>query len=198
MWVSEWVNERVSEWVSCTSFISQELSQIDTWKWFSLKCPLHDGHHSKNSSTVLASCFVWYFFNFNNLLTGDYNDYLSSSNHVDSATLPPAASFWDTDHADLPELFSKLGLGKYSDLFRQQEVSFKAFKTYHYPEFLKFELSSNQNLLIHKRNIILRSQSVKKTLKDTITIRHTTSCRKCNGLDPSVSHSDCQSISPDF
>lgn len=146
--------------------------------------------------TCILLCLI--FFNFNNLLTGDYNDYLSSSNHVDSATIPPAASFWDTDHADLPELFSKLGLGKYSDLFRQQEVSFKAFKTYHYPEFLKFELSSNQNPLIHKRNIILRSQSVKKTLKDTITIRHTTSCRKCNGLDPSVSHSDCQSISPDF
>ena len=59
----------------------------------------------------------------NVLLTGDYNDYLSSSNHVDSATLPPATSLWDNDHADLPELFSKLGLGKYSDLFRQQEVS---------------------------------------------------------------------------
>lgn len=59
----------------------------------------------------------------------DYNDYLSSSNHVDSATLPPAASFWDTDHADLPELFSKLGLGKYSDLFRQQEIDLATFLT---------------------------------------------------------------------
>ncbi|XP_061182658.1 protein bicaudal C homolog 1-like [Saccostrea echinata] len=59
----------------------------------------------------------------------DFNDYLSSSNHVDSANIPPVNNFWDSDHTDLPELFSKLGLGKYSDLFRQQEIDLATFLT---------------------------------------------------------------------
>lgn len=47
---------------------------------------------------------------------------LSSSNHVDSASLPKVKAWWSTS-IELAELFSKLGLGKYTDLFQQQEVS---------------------------------------------------------------------------
>lgn len=108
----------------CAIILGQEL-QSDTSKCFSFKCPLHEMVTIPRILQLFLHLAL--FDNFNNLLTGDYNDYLSSSNHVDSATLPPAASFWDIDHADLPELFSKLGLGKYSDLFRQQEVSFMDF-----------------------------------------------------------------------
>jgi hypothetical protein len=46
---------------------------------------------------------------------------LSSSNHVDSATLPSVKPWW-SNTIELAELFSKLGLGKYTDLFQQQEV----------------------------------------------------------------------------
>ena len=53
-------------------------------------------------------------------IADDYS--LSSSNHVDSASLPQAKSWWN-HKTDLVELFSSLGLGKYSDLFQQQEVS---------------------------------------------------------------------------
>ena len=46
---------------------------------------------------------------------------LSASNHIDGA-LVPNKSYW-SPKTDLAELFIKLGLGKYSDLFQQQEVS---------------------------------------------------------------------------
>lgn len=52
------------------------------------------------------------------LLTDEYG--LSTSNHIDGA-LVPTKSLW-TPKTDLAELFSKLGLGKYTDLFQQQEV----------------------------------------------------------------------------
>ena len=45
---------------------------------------------------------------------------LSTSNHIDGA-LVPTKSLW-SPKTDLAELFSKLGLGKYTDLFQQQEV----------------------------------------------------------------------------
>lgn len=48
---------------------------------------------------------------------------LSSSNHVDSGALPQVKPWWTTS-IELAELFSKLGLGKYTDLFQQQEVGF--------------------------------------------------------------------------
>ena len=48
---------------------------------------------------------------------------LSISNHVDSVTLPhlQQKDLWSAK-TDLAELFSKLGLGKYTDVFQQQEV----------------------------------------------------------------------------
>ena len=45
---------------------------------------------------------------------------LSSSNHMDSASVQLSQSIHQK--TDLAELFSKLGLGKYTDLFQQQEV----------------------------------------------------------------------------
>lgn len=45
---------------------------------------------------------------------------LSVSNHIDGA-LVPNKSYW-SPKLDLAELFIKLGLGKYTDLFQQQEV----------------------------------------------------------------------------
>ncbi|CAL1537407.1 unnamed protein product [Lymnaea stagnalis] len=53
---------------------------------------------------------------------------LSHSNHVDSASLPSTKTMWSTK-ADLAELFSALSLGKYTDLFQQQEIDLSTFLT---------------------------------------------------------------------
>lgn len=53
---------------------------------------------------------------------------LSNSNHADSATLPTKTLVWSSE-TDLAELFSKLGLGKYTDVFQQQEIDLPTFMT---------------------------------------------------------------------
>ncbi|XP_059175856.1 protein bicaudal C homolog 1-B-like isoform X2 [Physella acuta] len=53
---------------------------------------------------------------------------LSHSNHVDSASLPNSKAIWSTK-TDLAELFSALSLGKYTDLFQQQEIDLCTFLT---------------------------------------------------------------------
>ncbi|CAG5119567.1 unnamed protein product, partial [Candidula unifasciata] len=53
--------------------------------------------------------------------------YLSHSNHADSASMP-SKCMWTTK-TDLAELFSALGLGKYTDLFQQQEIDLSTFLT---------------------------------------------------------------------
>ncbi|XP_052070430.1 protein bicaudal C homolog 1-A-like isoform X1 [Mytilus californianus] len=57
-----------------------------------------------------------------------YDMCLSSSNHVDSGALPQVKPWWTTS-IELAELFSKLGLGKYTDLFQQQEIDLSTFLT---------------------------------------------------------------------
>ncbi|KAH3863168.1 hypothetical protein DPMN_026147, partial [Dreissena polymorpha] len=52
---------------------------------------------------------------------------LSASNHMD-CTLVPKKSYWSPE-LDLAELFIKLGLGKYTDLFQQQEIDLPTFLT---------------------------------------------------------------------
>ncbi|XP_033735384.1 protein bicaudal C homolog 1-B-like [Pecten maximus] len=57
-----------------------------------------------------------------------YEVSLSSSNYVDSACLPSVKNLWAVK-TDIAELFSKLGLGKYTDLFQQQEIDLATFLT---------------------------------------------------------------------
>ena len=58
--------------------------------------------------------------------------YLSSSNYMDCISSVTGSNGCSLNlnsslkGSDLPELFSKLGLGKYTDVFQQQEVSLTA------------------------------------------------------------------------
>ncbi|KAJ8337887.1 hypothetical protein SKAU_G00368530 [Synaphobranchus kaupii] len=61
--------------------------------------------------------------------------YLSSSNYfegvstVSRAGISSLSSPASQHTSDLPELFSQLGLGKYNDIFQQQEIDFQTFLT---------------------------------------------------------------------
>ncbi|XP_070544405.1 protein bicaudal C homolog 1-like isoform X2 [Ptychodera flava] len=58
---------------------------------------------------------------------------LSASSYIDGTSLPSATKgLWSTSSStkpDLPDLFSKLGLGKYTDVFQQQEIDLQTFLT---------------------------------------------------------------------
>lgn len=62
---------------------------------------------------------------FNSSLSAEH--YLSSSNYMDCISSLTGSNGCNLNSlfkgSDLPELFSKLGLGKYTDVFQQQEVS---------------------------------------------------------------------------
>ncbi|XP_069467327.1 protein bicaudal C homolog 1 isoform X2 [Ambystoma mexicanum] len=59
--------------------------------------------------------------------------YLSSSNYMDCISSMTGSNGCNLNGsfkgADLPELFSKLGLGKYTDVFQQQEIDLQTFLT---------------------------------------------------------------------
>ncbi|KAG7248906.1 hypothetical protein CRUP_010570, partial [Coryphaenoides rupestris] len=64
--------------------------------------------------------------------------YLSSSNYMDcissvtgsnGCSLSSSLKGSELKGSDLPELFSKLGLGKYTDVFQQQEIDLQTFLT---------------------------------------------------------------------
>ncbi|KAK7901900.1 hypothetical protein WMY93_018669 [Mugilogobius chulae] len=59
--------------------------------------------------------------------------YLSSSNYMDCISSVTGSNGCNlncsTKGSDLPELFSKLGLGKYTDVFQQQEIDLQTFLT---------------------------------------------------------------------
>ncbi|CAG6016793.1 protein bicaudal C homolog 1 isoform 2-T2 [Menidia menidia] len=59
--------------------------------------------------------------------------YLSSSNYMDSISSVTGSNGCSLNSSlkgsDLPELFSKLGLGKYTDVFQQQEIDLQTFLT---------------------------------------------------------------------
>ena len=63
---------------------------------------------------------------------------LSSSNHLDSVPARPPPGF--TPKTDLAELFSKLALGKYTDLFQEHEVGTLTFN----PHIILFILSKTK------------------------------------------------------
>ncbi|XP_032409565.1 protein bicaudal C homolog 1 [Xiphophorus hellerii] len=59
--------------------------------------------------------------------------YLSSSNYMDSISSVTGSNGCNLNSSlkgsDLPELFSKMGLGKYTDVFQQQEIDLQTFLT---------------------------------------------------------------------
>ncbi|TFJ95484.1 rho GTPase-activating protein 24-like [Platysternon megacephalum] len=59
--------------------------------------------------------------------------YLSSSNYMDCISSLTGSNGCNLNSlfkgSDLPELFSKLGLGKYTDVFQQQEIDLQTFLT---------------------------------------------------------------------
>ncbi|XP_066549052.1 protein bicaudal C homolog 1 isoform X2 [Amia ocellicauda] len=59
--------------------------------------------------------------------------YLSSSNYMDCISSMTGSNGCNLNNSfkgsDLPELFSKLGLGKYTDVFQQQEIDLQTFLT---------------------------------------------------------------------
>ncbi|XP_026115956.1 protein bicaudal C homolog 1-B-like isoform X2 [Carassius auratus] len=71
--------------------------------------------------------------------------YLSSSNYMDSISMSGSngcslnSSLKGTD---LPELFSKLGLGKYTDIFQQQEIDLQTFVTLTDPDLKELGIST--------------------------------------------------------
>ena len=82
----------------------------------------------------LAVMMFWSInqFNFNVLFSVTYTN-LSCSNYIDGSSLPrQTKGLWPSEDStsqtattkpDLGELFFKLGLGKYADVFQQQEVN---------------------------------------------------------------------------
>ncbi|KAJ8248375.1 hypothetical protein GJAV_G00241350 [Gymnothorax javanicus] len=65
--------------------------------------------------------------------TKSVEHYLSSSNYMDCISSAMGANGCSLNAAakvsELPELFSKLGLGKYTDIFQQQEIDLQTFLT---------------------------------------------------------------------
>ncbi|XP_052475909.1 protein bicaudal C homolog 1-B-like isoform X4 [Carassius gibelio] len=71
--------------------------------------------------------------------------YLSSSNYMDSISMSGSngcSLSSSLKGTDLPELFSKLGLGKYTDIFQQQEIDLQTFVTLTDPDLKELGIST--------------------------------------------------------
>ncbi|XP_072335014.1 protein bicaudal C homolog 1-B-like isoform X2 [Scyliorhinus torazame] len=68
-----------------------------------------------------------------NLFVSAAEHYLTSSNYMDCISSLMGSNGCTLNNSfkgsELPELFSKLGLGKYTDIFQQQEIDLQTFLT---------------------------------------------------------------------
>lgn len=81
---------------------------------------------------LIKPCSLWAFYTSSLCLVYlSAEHYLSSSNYMDCISSLTGSNGCNLNSSfkgsDLPELFSKLGLGKYTDVFQQQEVSYYLF-----------------------------------------------------------------------
>uniref|UniRef100_A0A665VCN4 SAM domain-containing protein n=1 Tax=Echeneis naucrates TaxID=173247 RepID=A0A665VCN4_ECHNA len=87
--------------------------------------------HNLRISCGIDQFIFWLLKRGFSLVTAEH--YLSSSNYMDcipSVTGSNGCSLSSSlKGSDLPELFSKLGLGKYTDVFQQQEIDLQTFLT---------------------------------------------------------------------
>ncbi|XP_067311746.1 protein bicaudal C homolog 1-B isoform X2 [Pseudorasbora parva] len=123
--------------------------------------------------------------------------YLSSSNYMDSISMPGrngcslSSSLKGTD---LPELFSKLGLGKYIDIFQQQEIDLQTFVTLTDPDLKELGITT----FGARRKMLLAISELSKSrrkLFDTPNIRSSFLEGGASGRLSRQFHSDMASIS---
>lgn len=123
--------------------------------------------------------------------------YLSSSNYMDSISLTGSNGISLSSSlkgTDLPELFSKLGLGKYTDIFQQQEIDLQTFITLTDPDLKELGITT----FGARRKMLLAISELNKSrrkLFDTANIRSSFLEGGASGRLTRHFHSDMASVS---
>uniref|UniRef100_A0A4W3JVF3 BicC family RNA binding protein 1 n=1 Tax=Callorhinchus milii TaxID=7868 RepID=A0A4W3JVF3_CALMI len=124
--------------------------------------------------------------------------YLSSSNYMDCILSLTGGNGCNLNSSfkcdDLPELFSKLGLGKYTDVFQQQEIDLQTFLTLTDQDLKELGITT----FGARRKMMLAISELNKNcckLFDPPTIRSTFLEGGASGRLPRQYHSDIASIS---
>ncbi|XP_016379249.1 protein bicaudal C homolog 1-B-like isoform X2 [Sinocyclocheilus rhinocerous] len=123
--------------------------------------------------------------------------YLSSSNYMDSISMSGSngcSLSSSLKGTDLPELFSKLGLGKYTDIFQQQEIDLQTFVTLSDPDLKELGITT----FGARRKMLLAISELNKSrrkLFDTLNIRSSFLEGGASGRLSCQFHSDMASVS---
>ncbi|XP_067223706.1 protein bicaudal C homolog 1-B isoform X1 [Chanodichthys erythropterus] len=123
--------------------------------------------------------------------------YLSSSNYMDSISMSGSngcSLSSSLKGTDLPELFSKLGLGKYTDIFQQQEIDLQTFVTLTDPDLKELGIST----FGARRKMLLAISELNKSrrkLFDSPNIRSSFLEGGASGRLSRQFHSDMASVS---
>uniref|UniRef100_A0A9J7YW86 BicC family RNA binding protein 1 n=1 Tax=Cyprinus carpio carpio TaxID=630221 RepID=A0A9J7YW86_CYPCA len=123
--------------------------------------------------------------------------YLSSSNYMDSISMSGSngcSLSSSLKGTDLPELFSKLGLGKYTDIFQQQEIDLQTFVTLTDPDLKELGITT----FGARRKMLLAISELNKSrrkLFETPNIRSSFLEGGASGRLSRQFHSDMASIS---
>uniref|UniRef100_A0A671LQJ2 Protein bicaudal C homolog 1-B-like n=1 Tax=Sinocyclocheilus anshuiensis TaxID=1608454 RepID=A0A671LQJ2_9TELE len=123
--------------------------------------------------------------------------YLSSSNYMDSISMSGSngcSLSSSLKGTDLPELFSKLGLGKYTDIFQQQEIDLQTFVTLTDPDLKELGITT----FGARRKMLLAISELNKSrrkLFDTPNIRSSFLEGGASGRLSCQFHSDMASVS---
>ncbi|XP_036402787.1 protein bicaudal C homolog 1-A-like [Megalops cyprinoides] len=120
--------------------------------------------------------------------------YLSSSNYMDCISSVASSSSGSLKGSDLPELFSTLGLGKYTDIFQQQEIDLQTFLTLTDPDLKELGIST----FGARRKMLLAISELNKNrrkLFEPPNIRSSFLEGGASGRLPLQFHSDIASVS---
>ncbi|RXN35520.1 bicaudal C -like protein [Labeo rohita] len=123
--------------------------------------------------------------------------FLSSSNYMDSISMSGSngcSLSSSLKGTDLPELFSKLGLGKYTDIFQQQEIDLQTFVTLTDPDLKELGITT----FGARRKMLLAISELNKSrrkLFDTPNIRSSFLEGGASGRLSRQFHADMASVS---
>uniref|UniRef100_UPI00398F478E protein bicaudal C homolog 1-like isoform X2 n=1 Tax=Pristiophorus japonicus TaxID=55135 RepID=UPI00398F478E len=124
--------------------------------------------------------------------------YLTSSNYMDCISSLMGSNGCTLNNSfkgsELPELFSKLGLGKYTDIFQQQEIDLQTFLTLTDPDLKELGITT----FGARRKMLLAISELNKNCRKSFeppNIRSTFLEGGASGRLPRQYHSDITSIS---